>query len=63
MRKEQERIPKKRNRVNIRKRKEWRKIKRNGTLQNKRLEEEDKEDDDEEEDRKQMKKMTEKEVG
>ena len=29
-RKEQERITKKRNRVNIRKRREWRKIKRNG---------------------------------
>ena len=31
-RKEQGRITKKRNRVNIRKRREWRKIKRNGRL-------------------------------
>ena len=42
------------NRVNIEKRTEWRKIKRNGRLE---------EEEDEEEDRKQMKKVTEKEVG
>ena len=52
----------KRNRVNIRKRREWKNIKRNGRLQNERLLGKEDEEEDEE-DRKQMKKMTEKEVG